>query len=325
MNDSKIPNVEPGIPEEGAVSVYGQADAMGDFPVLKAFQQYIDAEQAKAQKRMTTLCVFFAIILTIVVGVFVALLIAMSTSRNDTNDKLIQYMLQERERQHAALQAPSANPQNEAAFKVLTDTVSALQKQLADQQLKLIEEKQKAAEEAVRKAAEAAAAQVKAKQQPIAPPSSEQLELEKKNKAERARITKEKEELAKEKERLRQQEIELHRRRLYPDYYRKLDAEKNSPRKSVPVTREAYTYLADDDEDGADEDLRDNPLPAKPVPAAVQKKPDGVKPIRRADGSLRYFEDDEEEDETTPPADKAPTRDAQPTDHASSGWSIPLD
>ena len=40
-------------PEFGAraVSVYGGAgDALDDFPVLKAFQQYIDAEQAKADK-----------------------------------------------------------------------------------------------------------------------------------------------------------------------------------------------------------------------------------------------------------------------------------
>ena len=31
-----------------AVSIFGEAGASGDFPVLKAFQQYIDAEQAKA-------------------------------------------------------------------------------------------------------------------------------------------------------------------------------------------------------------------------------------------------------------------------------------
>ena len=35
-----------------AVSVYGQTDGLDDFPVLKAFQQYIDSEQAKARKRM---------------------------------------------------------------------------------------------------------------------------------------------------------------------------------------------------------------------------------------------------------------------------------
>ena len=29
------------------ISVYGQDNALDDFPVLKAFQQYIDAEHAK--------------------------------------------------------------------------------------------------------------------------------------------------------------------------------------------------------------------------------------------------------------------------------------
>ena len=31
---------------------------MDDFPVLKAFQQYIDAEQAKARKRMAIMGIF---------------------------------------------------------------------------------------------------------------------------------------------------------------------------------------------------------------------------------------------------------------------------
>ena len=56
--ENQINDAADSIPAN-AVSVYGQTDAMDDFPVLKAFQQYIDAEQAKAQKRMTTLCIFF--------------------------------------------------------------------------------------------------------------------------------------------------------------------------------------------------------------------------------------------------------------------------
>ena len=62
MNDNPIPGVDQTVPPQNAVSVYSQ-DAMDDFPVLKAFQQYIDAEQAKAQKRMTTLCIFFALLM----------------------------------------------------------------------------------------------------------------------------------------------------------------------------------------------------------------------------------------------------------------------
>ena len=48
MKDMRNDNsTEPGF-DQRAVSVYGAADALDDFPVLKAFQQYIDAEQAKA-------------------------------------------------------------------------------------------------------------------------------------------------------------------------------------------------------------------------------------------------------------------------------------
>ena len=82
MNQNNIPEIEPDQQPSRSVSVYGSADAMDDFPVLKAFQQYIDAEQAKAQKRMTTLCIFFAIIMASAIGVFVVILMRMSQRNN---------------------------------------------------------------------------------------------------------------------------------------------------------------------------------------------------------------------------------------------------
>ena len=45
-----------------AVRVYDQANAAGDFPVLKAFQEYLEAEQAKANKRMLALAIFFIVL-----------------------------------------------------------------------------------------------------------------------------------------------------------------------------------------------------------------------------------------------------------------------
>lgn len=358
-NGSNIPNVEPGIPPQSAVSVYGQSDAMDDFPVLKAFQQYVDAEQAKAQKRMTTLCIFFAIILTIVVGVFVAIIMSMSNAKNDSNDRLIQ-MLMERERQHSlAAQAPQANPQNDAAFKALTDTVTSLQKQLADQQLKMIEEKQKAAEEAVKRAAEAAAAQVKVQQQAESP-SPDQIALDKKNQAaadklakEKELLKKQKEELAKEKERLHQQEVEMQRRRLYPEYYQKQEAEKAraAEKPAAPAADTNRTYFDEDDDDDLDEedldtvlgtqDVKVAPLPKKPAPAPAAK-PAVSKPKKQADGSIRYFDDDDDAEVPAPapkkPASPSPApvankkasatnaHDALLTGKgASSGWTIPLE
>ena len=275
-NGSNIPDVEPGIPPQtpnNAVSVYGQNDAMDDFPVLKAFQQYVDAEQAKAQKRMTTLCVFFAIILAIVVGVFVMLIMSMSDAKNDANEKLIQFMIQDRERrQNVVVQTPQPAPQSDAAIKALTDTVTTLQKQLAEQQIKLIEEKQKAAEEAVKRAKEAEAAAAQA----VVSPSADQLAQEKKNQSDLDRLAKvaadlkkQKQELADEKERLRQREIEFQRRRLYPDYYEKTDSEKAAVRKPAPApakpnhsavlesVRTLVDGMDDDEEDDA-EDLDDD-------------------------------------------------------------------
>lgn len=363
-NGSNIPEVEPGIPPQSpnnAVSVYGQNDAMDDFPVLKAFQQYVDAEQAKAQKRMTTLCVFFSIILAIVVGVFVMLIMSMSNAKNDANEKLIQLMMQDRERhQNVVVQTPQPPAQSEAAIKALTDTVTSLQKQLADQQIKMIEEKQKAAEEAVKRAQEAAAEAAKPK-----PPSAEQLanqsEADKLAKA-AANLKKQREELAQEKEKLRQREIEFNRRRLYPEYYEKQRVIEPPAVAQPPVGTATRKYPdplddEDDDEQSLDEMLgttdvaRPSPSPKKPaVSPSAKPQPVVTKPIKLDDGSLRYFDDEEYAADEKPPAaktrpavvpvrpiDKKPAKPAKPasaaTAHdallkgngATAGWSLPLE
>ena len=361
-NGSNIPDVEPGIPPQSptnAVSVYGQNDAMDDFPVLKAFQQYVDAEQAKAQKRMTTLCVFFSIILGIVVGVFVMLIMSMSDAKNDANEKLIQLMMQDRERQqHVVVQTPQPAAQSEAAIKALTDTVTSLQKQLADQQIKMIEEKQKAAEAAVKRAQEAAAEAAKPK-----PPSAEQLanqsEADKLAKA-AADLRKQKEELANEKEKLRQREIEFQRRRLYPEYYEK-PVEKGVSGEKAPRKDTGKAYLAtldadEDDDESLDEMLGTtdvaSPSPKKPSASPSRPQPAVTKPVKLQDGSLRYFDDEEDDvdDEPEPPAaktrpavvpvrpiEKKPPKPAKPAsaaaahdallkgNGATSGWSLPLE
>ena len=74
MNETHIPGIGSPIPPRNAVSVYTQ-DAMDDFPVLKAFQQYIDAEQAKARKRLLSLGIFFGILTGAIIAVFVVMLL----------------------------------------------------------------------------------------------------------------------------------------------------------------------------------------------------------------------------------------------------------
>ena len=138
-----------------AVSIYGQ-EGLDDFPVLKAFQQYIDAEQSKARKRMIMLCLFFGFLMTIVIVVFMImlreadernqLLLRDATAQNQAlNDKLVEFAMKERERQPVVVQpqAPAHNPANDAAIKAMTDTLAALQKQMADQQAKMIEQQAK--------------------------------------------------------------------------------------------------------------------------------------------------------------------------------------
>jgi cell division protein FtsI/penicillin-binding protein 2 len=206
-----------------AVSVYGQADAMDDFPILKAFQQYVDAEQAKAHKRMTALCVFFALLMTAVIGVFVLLLMNVSQRNNALNDQLIGFMMKDRERSQVVVQQPPV--QNDTTIKALTDTVANLQKQLADQQSKAMEQQTRLMEQQARNFEERAKRLAAEANKPKGP-TKEQMDIQAKNKSDAEKIKRaaaivaeEKEKVAKEKERLRQMELELQRRRLYPELY----------------------------------------------------------------------------------------------------------
>ena len=305
MNAENMNDVEAGrVPSPNAVSIYGQNDAMDDFPVLKAFQQYIDAEQAKAQKRMTTLCIFFAIIMTIVVGVFVALLVNMAQDKNRISDQMIQFMLKERDHGPVVVQPPSG--QTDATVKALTESMTNLQKQLADQQMKMVEQQNKFFEQRAQDAARRAKEEVESEMGQ--PPSKAQVDLAKKNQQDIAKIKKasallqkQKEELAKEKERLRQKEIELQRRKLYPELYEK---------GGKPGVNSSTADDIEEDDDLDDDDLDYAPLP--PVAPRKPSKPTAVKPKKNADGSLSYFSDDE----FTVPAESS---------EPPAGWRMPLD
>ena len=106
--DSPINDVNAGIPPQAnAVSIYGQGDAMDDFPVLKAFQQYVDAEQAKAHKRMMTVCIFFSILMIIVISVF--MVIIFGPGRNNSNDLTLKLLEMNQAQQNAAVSRPQAD------------------------------------------------------------------------------------------------------------------------------------------------------------------------------------------------------------------------
>lgn len=92
MQEEPIHQDHSAIPPQTAVSVYGQSDAMDDFPVLKAFQQYVDAEQAKAHKRMMTVCIFFTVLMMIVISVFLLIIFGLNHKDPGHSDLTLKLM-----------------------------------------------------------------------------------------------------------------------------------------------------------------------------------------------------------------------------------------
>ena len=291
--------------DSNAISIYGQ-EGLDDFPVLKAFQQYIDAEQSKSRKRMIMLCVFFGFLMAVMIVVFMFML-RDATARNQAlNDKFVN-LLMERDRQPLVVQppAPVQNAANDAAIKAMTDTMAALQKQIADQQAKMIEQQAKLEENRAKMAEEqlkavtaaAAKAQEAAAAQKATGPSTEQLALQKQIDEDTAKLVKarallkaEKDKIDAEKEKLRREEVERQRRRLYPEYYEKKDAEEKAaaekPKQSpldeldAPVSYfDAYDNELDDDEL---DDLVPSAKPkAKAKPAAAPAKRPAASPAKK--------------------------------------------
>lgn len=264
----EIPDIDPQVPPN-AVRVY-ETDATDDFPVLKAFQQYINAEQAKSRKRVIVLCVFFVCLMAIVIGVFVALLINLSTRNQALNDRLIEYAMRKESAPTTAAAAPVVvqPPQDSAAILALTAKLDALQKKLAEDQAKA----EQAAKEAAERAEKAAIEAAKPKG-----PTKEELEIKRLKALLLAEKEKSNAAAAAERERRRQEEIEEYRRKHYPELYtqpkRKPTTETKKPvKKSLPSAQklkeqeeevdreiEALSYF-DDENDEVEK-------PAKPLPS----------------------------------------------------------
>jgi hypothetical protein len=201
----EIPEVENDV--HHSVSVYG-ADAMDDFPVLKAFQQYIDAEQARARKRLLTLGVFFGVLMLVVISVFVVMLYGAGQRNQVLNDRLIEFAMKERDRdRQAAVVVQPPVQQDNSAILALTAKMEELQHKLAASQ-KIAEDAEKARAAAVKAAAAASTPKG---------PSAEQLEIQRL----KALLAAEKERKAAEASRRRQEELEAYRRKHYPELYEK--------------------------------------------------------------------------------------------------------
>lgn len=295
-----ITNIGPDIPNN-AVSLYGQDSASEDFPVLKAFQQYIDAEQAKARKRMLLLCAFFGVLMTIVITVFVFLLFSVSSHNQALNDKLFEFAMKDRT-------APSGSavvvqpPADNSAILKLTEKLNEMQKRLAESQ------------QAV------AAAEAKAdKASKPKEPTAEEREIERL----KSLLAAEKEQTALERERKHQAEIEAYRRKHYPELYerpvRKVEKESRHTVRQQEIEQDEEDEDEElnallNDADGAisyyDEDDEEKPTSRK----AKKQRPAALPPA--------LIEKSRQEQET--PAEK---NYSIPVDirGSSSSWNIPLD
>lgn len=285
-------------PEFGAraVSVYGGAgDALDDFPVLKAFQQYIDAEQAKARKRLLALGIFFGVLMLAVIAIFVVLLVSVSSRNQLLNDRLVEFAMKERGATAPVVVQP---PQDSAAVLAFTTKLEEMQRKLAEAQAKA--DKAVAEAEASRAAQQAAADAAKPKA-----PTAEELEIQRL----KAALAAEKEKVAEEQKRRREEELEAYRRKHYPELYaprRSVAAQEpaaprqapsrstDSPSSRATVPRDVVDQILEDLDRLEDETppKANGQKPSIP-PAAADKEPKSENATTDALSPISYFEDDE--------------------------------
>lgn len=238
---TEMPDVDPEIPQNAVRVIDNASD---EFPILKAFQQYVDAEQSKARKRMLALSIFFGALLTTVIIVFLILLNNVSRQNQLLNDRVFDYMIKERDRQAAAVvvQPPADNT-------MLLAKIDAMQKKFEESSQKAAEalaqaevERKAAAEEAAKKAAELAA-------KPKGPtPEEEEIARLK------ALLASERQKAEAEREQRRQEELEAYRRKHYPDFYK--DKKPTPKEPEIPV--ESRLPQEDSDLENLLKDLDDN-------------------------------------------------------------------
>ncbi|MBR6733885.1 MAG: hypothetical protein IKL96_05750 [Kiritimatiellae bacterium] len=293
-----------------AVRIYERADASTEFPVLKAFQEYLEAEQAKAHKRMLSLSIFFIVLLVIVVLTFSVIALFMINRNQTLSDRLMDIAL--RERITPAVQpapAPVVNVQQPAQppvddgarMKPILEKLEAMQAEIA------------------RARAAAAAAETHAKAQPAAPatpredPQSAKLRADAAREAselakQQAAVKAAREKLKVEQELLRKEQIEQQRRRLYPEYYAQEDARKAAeeaaknppPPPAEPVKPSVKPPV---------EPIR----PPAPAEVAVKPKPP-VKPTAPKKSALQLLLDEDDVPSATSPAKRLSDEDADKVD-----------
>lgn len=113
-----LPPVDPAagaLPPHGLVlrDAATQGDA-NSFPVLKAFQDYLEMERQQARKRLVTLTIFFVSLMTLVVTGFIIAFIFMFGNMAKREDRLLEVALQQK-KEEAATPTPAALAAQQAA------------------------------------------------------------------------------------------------------------------------------------------------------------------------------------------------------------------
>ena len=289
-------NLDKDIPSN-AVSLYGQQDAMDDFPVLKAFQQYIDSEQAKARKRMVMLSIFFGMLMAVVVTFFIILLMNFSSRNQALNDRMLEYVMKERERPGGSAVVVQP-PQDNSALLSLSSKLDEMQKKLADSQA--------AAQKAAAEAAAAQARALKPKEQ-----TAEEREIERL----KALLAAEKKQAAIDKEKKRKAEIEAYRRKHYPELYQDDQDDDEDDELDEPVIRRPKAKRA------VKRSVRETKTEKKGVDV------ESIDALLKEVDAIKYY--DEEEPKPQNPLFKTPAQknNSIPVEikGSSSSWSIPLE
>lgn len=82
----------------------------GAFPVLKAFQDYLETERQQARKRLVTLTAFFVSIMALVIGGFIVAFIFLFNRMDKQQSRLLEAALQERKAPPAAVVQEPPSP-----------------------------------------------------------------------------------------------------------------------------------------------------------------------------------------------------------------------
>ena len=142
MNDippKHTPEKPYGTPEasDGLVAVYNAAShaSAESFPVLKAFQDYIEAERVQARRRVVQLSVFFTVLMGVVVAGFLTAGMFMLRNMSEVQAKLLDVALASKESPPApqpivmpapAEPAPDPKPFFEASVREISKAAAEL-------------------------------------------------------------------------------------------------------------------------------------------------------------------------------------------------------